>query len=112
MVAAADLARERYVYYRCSFAKGQHNVPYLPEAKLEGMLGETVNKIMIPAFVAENIVAAFKSDHERIDVELCSEFDSANQRLNELEGFKLRGYPDRLRGVIEEALRRSSTTML
>ena len=103
----AELAKGKYPYYHCSFGKGRHKVPWLPEAKLADMLGEAVTQIRIPAQVAEGIVAALEADQEKINTERRGEFDSASQRLAEIEGSKLQGYRDLRQGIIDESLWRS-----
>jgi len=73
------------------------------------MLGEAVAQIRIPAHVAESILGALKADQEKIDAQRQVEFDSASQRLSEIEGFKLQAYDDRLHHVIDESLWRTKS---
>jgi site-specific DNA recombinase len=103
----AELAKGKYTYYRCSFGKGRHKVPFIPEPMLADLLGQAVMQIRIPAQVAENILAALVADQERVATARRGELDSATQRLNEIEGFKRQAYRDRLYGVIDESLWRS-----
>lgn len=44
----ANLSKGKYPYYHCSFGKGRHKVPWLPEAKLAEMLGQAVTQIRVP----------------------------------------------------------------
>jgi hypothetical protein len=42
------LYKKKYIYYRCSFERGRHKAPYIPEARLADMLGSVLTKITIP----------------------------------------------------------------
>lgn len=49
-----DFAKRKYMYYRCSFAKGQHpHEKYLREYLLDEVFCEIVDSIVIPADVAK-----------------------------------------------------------
>lgn len=98
------MAKGRYIYYRCSFGKGRHKVPWLPEARLADMLGEAVRQICIPEQVRTDVIEALVADQERIKAKREGEANFANERLSEIEGFKRRVYRDRLRGLIDESL--------
>jgi len=58
----AELQKKKHIYYRCSFGKGRHKVPYLPESKLAEMLGESITQIQISAEVADSILAALEAE--------------------------------------------------
>jgi len=51
----AELHKKRYVYYRCSFGRGRHKFPYIPEPKLSDMLGSVLEPIAIPANIAQDM---------------------------------------------------------
>ena len=100
----AELAKGKYPYYHCSFGKGRHKVPWLPETKLSEMLGNAVTQIRIPTQVATGILAALEADQSKLVSQRQEEFDSASKRLKEIELSKLEAYGDFKRGVIDEAL--------
>ncbi len=103
----AEKAKGRYVYYHCSFGKGRHKVPYLPEAKLSEMLGAAVTRIQLPSHVANSILASLTADHQRIDTERMEVLRSTSKQLDEIEGFKHQAYQDRLSGLIDEKMWRT-----
>ena len=71
------------------------------------MLGEAVTQISLPEQIAENILSALTADQEKINEERQTEFKSASERLQELEGLKRLAYEDRYFGVIDDAQWRS-----
>jgi site-specific DNA recombinase len=103
----AEKAKGKYVYYHCSFGKGRHKVPYLPEAKLAEMLEAAVTQIQLPPHIAESILTSLKADQESIEIERCGVLESPSKRLSESTDFKLLAYQDRLRGLIDEGHWRS-----
>jgi DNA invertase Pin-like site-specific DNA recombinase len=44
----AELHKQKYVYYRCSYGRGKCALPYMPEPEVSNKLGEVLKDIYVP----------------------------------------------------------------
>jgi site-specific DNA recombinase len=104
----AELHKKRYVYYRCSFGRGRHKFPYIPEPKLSDMLGSVLEPIAIPANIAQNIVRSISGDQVSTEKRRRQEVDRLRQQLSTLQTRMRSAYRDKLDGIIDESFWRKN----
>ncbi len=92
----------KYDYYRCSHGRGKCDLPYMPESKVSGLLGELLKGIQVPENIARQIVASIASDSANGEHARKTELESVKQRLAQLRSRMDRIYEDKLDGKITE----------
>lgn len=97
-----ELHKGKYVYCRCTFARGKCELPYIPEPQMLNQLGELLQQIYVPDAVARAIVESIESDQGRAESERQSRADAIQQKLAALRNRMDKMYDDKLDGRIEE----------
>ncbi len=97
----AELKKQRYVYYRCTYSKGKCEQPYHPQEKLSRDLLKVIESVHLSTPIVSmllELLRADSADRARMDkarlIELRSE-----ERLGELRD---KAYLDKLEGAVEE----------
>jgi site-specific DNA recombinase len=98
----AEVHKKRYVYYRCSFGRGRHKFPYIPEPKLSDMLGSVLKPIAIPANIAHDLVRSVSGDQASTEKKRQQEVNRFTQQLSALQVRMRSAYRDKLDGIIAE----------
>jgi len=101
-------AKSKYVYYRCSFGRGKHNFPYIPEPKLAEMLGSVLKPIEIPSDVAQSIMASVGEHQAKTELMRQEKITFLNQQLAVLKSRQQKAYRDKLDGFIDEGFWRAN----
>ena len=99
----AERHKEKYIYYRCSYGRGKHKFPPLPEQKLADMLGTVLKQIEIPAEVAQTVELSIQSDQAGMEAKRREETNRVTQRITALQSRMRRAYEDKLDGRIDES---------
>lgn len=105
----AEIKKERYVYYRCSYSKGKCQQKYVPEAKLVAQFGKILEGLQLDERFAAWVMAALEESerdareyHEREMSRIQKEIEKIDARLEQM-------YEDKLDGqVTEEFWKRKS----
>jgi len=98
----AELHKGKYVYYRCSYGRGKCALPYMPEPKLSGQLGELLKGIYVPEGIAHTIVDSITQDQDRTKIDRQERLHNIRQRLTALRTRIDQMYEDKLDGKIDE----------
>ena len=98
----AELHKKRYVYYRCSFGRGRHKFPYIPEPKLSNMLGSVLKPIAIPAKIAQDLAQSISGDQASTEKKRQQEVNRLTQQILALQARMRSAYRDKLDGTIDE----------
>lgn len=98
----AEIKKEKYVYYRCSYSKGKCQQKYIPETKLIAQFGKILENIRLDERFAEWVQAALEESerdareyHEREINRLQQEVGKIDARLEQI-------YIDKLDGQVTE----------
>jgi site-specific DNA recombinase len=70
-----------YVYYRCTFGRGKHDFPWVPQPKLSESLAVLLKNIQVPESVATSIANSIEADRGSMETAREKELSSLNQRL-------------------------------
>jgi site-specific DNA recombinase len=97
-----ELHKGKYVYCRCTFARGKCELPYIPEPRMLNQLGELLQQIYVPDAVAQVIVESIHADQGRAESERQSRADAIQQKLAGLRTRMDKMYEDKLDGRIDE----------
>jgi site-specific DNA recombinase len=92
----------KYVYYRCTGARGRCDTPLIREDRLEVLLGELVRRIQIDGDTVDWVVAALKESHRD---ETAYHEEQVNRLQTEVKKIEARldaAYEDRLDGAISD----------
>ena len=100
----AEQAKGKYNYYRCSFGKGRHKVPYMPESKLAGLLNDAIAPVYVPEEARKDILAALRADEAKIDGDRQIVATAAQHELAQVDELRRQAYKDKALGKIDEAL--------
>ena len=98
----AGMHKRKYVYYRCTGARGGCKPRLIREDRLEGLLGELVRSVQIDKEAAEWAIAALKESHGDERAYHDSQIDRLQREVNRLQGRLDQAYEDRLDGRISE----------
>jgi site-specific DNA recombinase len=98
----AELHRKKYIYYRCSFGRGKHKAPYIPEARLADMLGSVLKQVEVPSGMAQSLLVSIRDVQAKTEVRRLQEIDSLDQQLSVVKNLKQKAYRDKLAGLIDE----------
>ena len=98
----AELHKKKYTYYRCSFGRGRHKAPYIPEPRLADMLGSVLTRIKIPVGVAQSLLTSIRDDQAEIETMRQQEIKLLEQQITDLKNLKQKAYRDKLNGSIDE----------
>jgi len=104
----AERHKEKYVYYRCSYGRGKHKFPPLPEHKLADMLGSALERIHILSEMAQAISDSTHRDRGGDEAKRRGEISKLNQRISALQARTRKAYEDKLDAVIDEEFWRTS----
>lgn len=98
----AERHKEKYVYYRCTFGRGKHAFPYMPEQKVADMLGMALERIHIPAEIARAIANSTHRDRGGDEAKRQREISKLNQRISALQTRTRKAYEDKLDAIIDD----------
>jgi len=98
----AEQHKGKYTYYRCTFGRGRHKFPYLPEQVVADMLGMLLKQIEVPERVARAIADSTRHDTAAGEAKRREEISKLNQRHSALETRMRKAYIDKLDGVIDD----------
>ena len=93
----------RYVYYRCTAARGKCGQPYIREEILDEKLAAILNAIRIDENISNWILQALRESHDEEKAFREAELKRFNRRHSDLQGRIDKAYEDRLDGIIDEA---------
>ena len=98
----AGTHKSKYVYYRCTGARGDCDTPLIREDRLEALLGELVQRVHIDDESIEWIVATLKESHR--DEKAYHEEQTSRLRgeVRKLQDRLSAAYEDKLDGSISE----------
>src|SRR5262249_48280156 len=103
-VMTAEKKKGKYVYYRCTGARGACGNAYIREEQLATLLGRVVAPIQITAEIADDIAAALQAS-ETIGEQQHQDTSEQLERRRRTVMAKLdRGYDDFVSGKISEDL--------
>ena len=97
-----ELQKAKYVYYRCSHARGKCSLPYMREQDVSDRLGELLKQIYVPETIARTIVDSLNADLNRSQAERQQQIAGLKQRLAALRTRMDALYEDKLDGKITE----------
>ena len=99
----AERKKAKYVYYHCTGFRGRCGNTYIPEERLATLLGDVVERIHIPAKVADGIAEALRDSQGEAERTRRDAVASLTQRRRGMQTKLDRGYDDYLDGRISEA---------
>jgi len=100
----AGTHKGKYVYYRCTGARGDCNTPLIREDRLEELLGELVQRVYIDDETIEWIVATLKQSHRDEKAYHDAQISRLQTEVRKLQGRLDAAYEDKLDGNISEEL--------
>jgi len=80
-VITAELHKGKYVHYHCSFGRGKHKFPYMPEQEVADLLGTILEHAEISAEVAQAIADSTCANKAEKEAKRREEISTLNQRL-------------------------------
>ena len=92
----------KYVYYRCTGARGGCDTPLIREDRLEGLLGELVRRIQIDAETIDWIVAALRESHRDESAYHDEQVTRLQAEVKKIQARVDAAYEDRLDGAISD----------
>ena len=98
----SELQKGKYVYYRCSHARGMCALPYMREQDVSDSLGQLLKGIYVPETVAQRIVDSLKADSARAQSEQQERIIGIERRLSALRARMDQMYEDKLDRKIGE----------
>ena len=93
-----------YAYYRCSYARGKCDLPYIREVRLSDQMGSILKDIYVPEHVVTAIVDSMTADQSRAEAQRTAQITTARQRLTALRTRMDQAYEDKLDGKLDEAM--------
>ncbi|MBS1803680.1 MAG: recombinase family protein [Acidobacteria bacterium] len=100
----AELHKEKYTYYHCTFAKGKHGFPWLIEEAVGEMLGLALKLISVPKDLACQIAEFDQNAGANQSARRKDKITHLQQRLNTINTRIDKAYDDRCDGLISEDL--------
>jgi site-specific DNA recombinase len=104
----AERKKGKYTYYRCTGFKGRCGNAYVREEILADLLGDVVERIEIPADVADWIAAGLRECQDDLEQSRQDSLARLTQRRRGVQAKLDRGYDDYLEGRISEDFWRRS----
>jgi site-specific DNA recombinase len=98
----AELKKRKYVYYRCTGARGKCDTPRFREQEISYKLGEILKGIHIPDPVLAMLQESLNRDQQRSRNEAAANRAGLEQRLAAVRRRMDQGYQDKLDGKIPE----------
>jgi hypothetical protein len=98
----AEIKKGRYVYYRCTGARGACGNTYIREEQLADLLGTVVEQIQIPEPVADELAASLSAGQADLERDRAASVALQTQRKRAVQSKLDRGYEDYLDGKISE----------
>ena len=99
----AERKKGKYVYYRCTHYHGPCGNTYIREERLADLLGEVVERIQIPADLADWIAEGLRDTQGEAEQIRRASVTTLTQRRRGVQTKLDRGYDDYLDGRISEA---------
>ncbi|MCE5216059.1 recombinase family protein [bacterium] len=98
----AGVHKGKYVYYRCTRARGDCRAPLIREDRLEGLLGELVQRVQIDEQTIDWVAMALKESHRDEKEHHAEQVDHLQRELTKIQARMDRAYEDKLDGRISE----------
>ena len=98
----AGTHKGKYVYYRCTGARGDSDTPLIREDRLEELLGELVQRVYIDDETIEWIIATLKESHRDEKAYHDAQISRLQTEVRKLQGRLDAAYEDKLDGNISE----------
>jgi DNA invertase Pin-like site-specific DNA recombinase len=98
----AELKKGKYVYYRCTGARGKCDTPRFREQEISQQLGEILKGIHIPDPVLTGLQDSLNRDQQSSRAEVAAHRAGLEQRLAAVRRRMDQGYQDKLDGKIPE----------
>jgi site-specific DNA recombinase len=98
----AELKKGKYVYYRCTGARGKCDTPRFREQEISQQLGEILKGIHIPDPVLTGLQESLNRDQQSSRNEVAAHRAGLEQRLAAVRRRMDQGYQDKLDGKIPE----------
>jgi len=64
-IAATELQKGKYIYYRCSHGRGKCSLPHMREQDVSDRLGQLLKDIYVPESIAQRIVDSLQANCAR-----------------------------------------------
>ncbi len=96
----AEIKKQRYIYYRCTFGRGKCDLPYFREEELSERLGGILRDIYVPDSVVRDIERSLASDKASRQDRLLAEEARLQKRLSAIRTRMDQAYLDKLDGKI------------
>jgi len=98
----AGIHKGKYIYYRCTGARGSCDTALIREDRLEAPLGELVQRIQIDEDIIAWIVAALKESHRDAKVYHEGQVTRLQTEVRKVQSRMDAAYEDKLDGAISE----------
>jgi site-specific DNA recombinase len=98
----AEMKKQKYTYYRCTFSKGKCELPYIREEELGERLGQILKDIHIPNDVLQQLESSLSESEKYSQAEKKAQQDKLQQRLTAVRNRLDQAYTDKLDGKISE----------
>ena len=105
----AGLHKGRYVYYRCTQARGKCQTGAIREDRLEVLLGELVQRVQVDEDTVQWVVAALKDSHRDEKAYHDQQVARLQGEISRISNRLEAAYEDKLDGVISEEMWRSKS---
>ena len=96
--------KKKYIYYHCTGGRGGCDKPHIREDRLEGLLGDLVQRVQIDDETIEWVVAALKESHYDEELYHLDQIAKLQAEVNKLRTRLSSAYDDKLDGRIAEDL--------
>jgi site-specific DNA recombinase len=101
-LVTAEIKKEKYIYYRCTGARGKCELPYFREEDIGERLGQVVKDIHIPDDILPQLTTSLLTDKSREQTVLKEQEERLRQRLAAVRHRLDTAYADKLDGKISE----------
>src|SRR5712692_3987008 len=101
-LVTAELKKNRYIYYRCTGARGKCSLPYFREEELGDRLGQILKDIYIPDTILAQLERSLLSDKGQQEAHRKQQRERLQQRLEVVRRRLDQAYMDKLDGKIAE----------
>jgi DNA invertase Pin-like site-specific DNA recombinase len=99
----AERKKGKYVYYRCTGARGACGNTYIRQEVLAGLLGDVVKRIELPIEVADQIADSLRNTQTEAEQKRRHALAAFVQRQRAVEAKLDRGYEDYVEGKLSDA---------
>jgi site-specific DNA recombinase len=100
----AEKKKGKYVYYRCTGFRGACGNTYIREKQLADLLGTVVERIKVPAEIADSIAENLRESQDSLEQTRQDAVARLTQRRHSARAKLDRGYDDYLKGRLSEVL--------